>query len=60
MSKHDIVDRLKAAVEQEETASHSEVQALLLKAAETIEFLRSLLEPLQDIELEDLPPKGSA
>jgi hypothetical protein len=36
------------------------VEALLIEAAETIEFLRSLLEPLEDIGLADLPPKGSA
>jgi hypothetical protein len=37
-----------------------EVQALLIEAAETIEFLRSPLEPLEDVGLADLPPKGSA
>jgi hypothetical protein len=60
MSGFDIVDRLKAASEREGNLSSDEVQALLIEAAETIEFLRSLLEPLEDVGLEDLPPKGSA
>jgi hypothetical protein len=60
MSKLDIVDRLKAAVESDEGLRVDEVQALFIEAAETIEFLRSLLEPLEDAGLEDLPPKGSA
>jgi hypothetical protein len=60
MSGRDIVNRLKAASEYEGDLPLDEVQALLIEAAETIEFLRSLLEPLDDIRLEDLPPKGSA
>jgi hypothetical protein len=60
MSKHDIVDRLRAAGELEQAACSSEVQALLIEAAGTIEFPWSLLEPLEDIGLEDLPPKGRA
>lgn len=48
MSKHDTVDRLKAASEREGDLPLSEAQALLIEAAETIEFLRSLLEPLQN------------
>jgi hypothetical protein len=60
MSGRDIVDRLKAASECERDLPLDEVQPLLIEAAETIEFLRSLLEPLEDIGLADLPPKGSA
>jgi hypothetical protein len=60
MSGRDIVNRLKAASECEGDLPLDEVQALLIEAAETIEFLRSLLEPLEDIGLADLPPKGSA
>jgi hypothetical protein len=60
MSKLDIVDRLKAASEREENLPLGEAQALFIEAAEAIEFLRSLLEPLEDVGLEDLPPKGSA
>jgi hypothetical protein len=58
MSGLDIVDRLKAASDRD--LSLDELQALLIEAAETIEFLRSLLEPLEDVGLADLPPKGSA
>jgi hypothetical protein len=60
MSKLDIVDRLKEASECVSDLPCNEVEALLIEAAETIEFLRSLLEPLEDIGLADLPPKGSA
>jgi hypothetical protein len=60
MSKHDIVDRLKAASECEGDLPPDEVRALFIEAADMIEFLRSLLEPLDDIDLEDLPPKGCA
>jgi hypothetical protein len=60
MSGRDIVDRLKAASDCEGDLPLDEVQALLIEAAETIEFRRSLLEPLEDVGLEDLPPKGSA
>jgi hypothetical protein len=60
MSGRDIVDRLKAASECEEDLPLGEVQALLIEAAETIEFLRSLLEPLEEVGLEDLPSKGNA
>lgn len=60
MSKLDIVDRLRAAVEHDEGLPVDETQALFIEAAETIEFLRSLLEPLDEIKVEDLPPRGSA
>ncbi|WP_404295413.1 hypothetical protein ACD578_28160 (plasmid) [Microvirga sp. RSM25] len=60
MSKLDIVDRLKAASEHEGDLPLDEGQALLIEAAETIEFLRSLLEPVEEVGLEDLPPKGNA
>jgi hypothetical protein len=60
MSKHDIVDRLKAASECDGDLPPEEVRALFIEAADTIEFLRSLLEPFDELSLEDLPPKGSA
>jgi hypothetical protein len=58
--KLEVVDRLKAASEREGDLPRDELQALLIEAADTIEFLRSLLEPMEDVGLEDLPPKGSA
>jgi hypothetical protein len=60
MSKRDIVDRLKSASECDGVLPVEEVQSLLIEAAEAIEFLRSLLEPLEEVGLEDLPPKGTA
>jgi len=56
----DIADRLKAASESDEVLPPNEVQALFIEAAETIEFLRSLLKPLDELDLEDLPPRGNA
>jgi hypothetical protein len=56
----DIVDRLKAAAESDEGLSLNEAQALFIEAAEEIAFLRSLLDPLDEIGLEDLPPQGRA
>lgn len=60
MSNRDIVERLKAASEYEGVLPVEEVQSLLIEAAEAIEFLRSLLEPLEEVGLEDLPPSGHA
>jgi hypothetical protein len=60
MSELDIVDRLNSASERVSDLPHNEVEALLIEAADTIEFLRSLLEPLEEVGLEDLPPKGWA
>ncbi|WP_114948158.1 hypothetical protein [Microvirga calopogonii] len=60
MPAHDIVERLTEALERLNDLSCNEVEALLIESAETIQFLRSLLEPLDDAGLEDLPPKGSA
>jgi hypothetical protein len=60
MTKPDIVDRLNSASEHVSELSHNEVEALLIEAADSIEFLRSLLEPVEEIGLEDLPPKGRA
>ncbi|EIM25588.1 hypothetical protein MicloDRAFT_00063150 [Microvirga lotononidis] len=60
MASHDIVERLKSASEYEGVMPVEEVQSLLIEAADAIEFLRSLLEPLEDVELEDLLPKGRA
>jgi hypothetical protein len=60
MSELDIVDRLNSASERVSDLPQNEVEALLIEAADTIEFLRSLLEPLEDVGVEDLPPKGRA
>jgi hypothetical protein len=60
ISKLDIVDRLKAASECEGDLPRDEMQALLIEAADAMEFLRSRLEPLEDIRPEDLPPQGRA
>jgi hypothetical protein len=60
MSGRDIVDRLKSASECAGDLPQDEMQALFIEAAEMIEFLRSLLEPLEDVGLADFPPQGSA
>jgi hypothetical protein len=60
MSELDIVDRLNSASERVSDLPLNEVEALLIEAADTIGFLRSLLEPLEEVGLEDLPPKGQA
>jgi hypothetical protein len=60
MSGHDIVDRLRAAVDCAGELTREEIEGLFIEAIDAIEFLRSLLEPLDDVGLEDLPPKGSA
>ncbi len=60
MCDHDIVVRLRAALNREGEISREEVEALLIEAVDAIEFLRSLLEPLEEVGLEDLPPKGRA
>jgi hypothetical protein len=60
MSKLDIGDPLKAASESEGDLPLDEVQALFIETADTIEFLRSRLEPLEDVGLKDLPPQGRA
>ena len=60
MSRHDIVDRLRAALDRGGELTREEIDGLFIEAIDVIEFLRSLLEPLEDVELEDLPPKGSA
>ncbi|MCB5176420.1 hypothetical protein [Microvirga lenta] len=56
----DLVDRLKAASDHDEGIPAADAQALFLEAAEMIEMLRSLLEPVTDGGLEDLEPKGRA
>ena len=56
----DITDRLKAASESDEGLPLNEAQALFIEAAETIEFLRSLLKPLDGLGLEDMHPRGMA
>ena len=48
MGKLDIVDRLKSASECKGAPPFEEAQSRLIEAAETIESLRSLLEPLQN------------
>jgi hypothetical protein len=60
VSKLDITARPRSATECEGEISLDEVQALLIEAAELIEFLRPLLEPLENIRLKDLPPQGRA
>jgi hypothetical protein len=60
MTKYDIVDRLNAASERVSDLHRNEVEALLIEAADTIEFLRSLLPAVEEVGLEDLPPKRSA
>ena len=56
----DIVERLKAAAEMNEELHPNEAQALFIEAADEIEYLRSLLEPLDETGLEDAPPQGRA
>lgn len=60
MSNRDIVERLKSASGYEGDLPVEEVRSLLIEAAEAIEFLRTLLEPVEGGGLEDLPPKGRA
>ena len=60
MTSHDIVERLKSASEYESVMPVEEVQSLLIETADAIEFLRSLLEPMDEVGLEDLLPKGRA
>ncbi|WP_162820335.1 hypothetical protein [Microvirga calopogonii] len=56
----DIAERLKAAAEKDEALPLNEVQALFIEAADEIEYLRSLLEPFDEIGLEGVPPQGRA
>jgi hypothetical protein len=60
MSRYDIVDRLRAALDCGSELTREEINGLFIEAIDAIEFLRSLLEPLEEVGLEDLPPKGSA
>jgi len=60
MSNRDIVERLKSASESDGDLPVEEVRSLLIEAAEAIEFLRSLLGPVEEVGLEDLPPRGRA
>ena len=60
MSRHDIVDRLGAALDCGGELTREEIEGLFIEAIDAIELLRSLLEPLEDVGLEELPPKGSA
>jgi hypothetical protein len=56
----DIVDRLRAALDCEGDLPLKEIEALLLEAGETIELLRSLLEPYEGVGVVGLVPRGSA
>jgi hypothetical protein len=56
----DLVDRLWSASEHEDGIPPAEAQALFIEAAEMIEMLRSLLEPLKEEGLEDMRPQGRA
>ena len=60
MPTPDIVDRLWAASEHDEGIPPAEAQALFIEAAEMIEMLRSLLEPVGDSDLEGMRPQGRA
>ncbi|WP_201832694.1 hypothetical protein [Microvirga zambiensis] len=59
MVDFDIVDRLRAALDREGNLPLKEIEALLLEASETIELLRSLLEPCVEVEAESLAAKGA-
>jgi hypothetical protein len=56
----DLVDRLWTASEHDEGIPPAEAQALFIEAAEMIEMLRGLLEPLGESELEHMQPLGRA
>lgn len=56
----DLVDRLWATSEHDQGIPPAEAQALFIEAAEMIEMLRGLLEPLGENGLEDMTPKGYA
>ncbi|QRM32723.1 hypothetical protein [Microvirga sp. VF16] len=60
MSECDIADRLRAALDRDGELALGEIKTLLIEAGETIEFLRSLLEPLEEVGVERLAPKGNA
>ena len=47
--KLDIVERLRAALDTEGELPFEEIGALLIEASETIELLRSLLEPGNEV-----------
>ena len=47
--KLDIVERLRAALDTEGELPFEEIEALLIEASETIELLRSLLEPGNEV-----------
>ena len=60
MPGSDIVDRLKAASEQDGGIDPFEAQALFIEAADEIEHLRSLLDPTIEGDLDLIEPKGRA
>lgn len=60
MPAADLVDRLWDASEHDDGIPPAEAQALFIEAAEMIEMLRSLLEPMKEKGLEDMRPQGSA
>jgi hypothetical protein len=47
----DIVERMRAALDREGELPLKEIEALLIEAGETIELLRSLLEPSNEVGL---------
>jgi len=56
----DLVDRLWEASERDEGLPPAEAKALFIEAAEMIEMLRSLLEPMKEEGLQDMRPQGNA
>lgn len=58
MAAADLVERLWAASEHDNGIPPVEAQALFIEAAETIEMLRSLLEPMKEDGLEDMRSKA--
>jgi hypothetical protein len=56
----DLVNRLWTASEHDEGLPPAEAQALFVEAAEMIEMLRSLLDPVGESGLEDMQPQGRA
>ncbi|MFC4170525.1 hypothetical protein ACFOYU_00390 [Microvirga sp. GCM10011540] len=56
----DLVERLWVASEYDEGIPPAEAQALFIEAAEMIEMLRALLEPVNESSLEDMRSQGNA
>ena len=60
LPQDDILIRLRAAATGVSDMLPTDVEALLIEAAETIETLRVLVGIREEIELEDMPPEGNA